>query len=169
MQRRIACEQPVQQEVLVKLAQGGKLARYGAVSHAIGKQLAQEAAHIFPPRLQQVAPAIVHELGKLDQVGAIGRNRERSHAFLDSQIVKKAANRSLVTRVHPLSILISETISLAILLTDEVREKKLHYPPTTPNAESPIPPCGRAGEAPALPPHRVSRDFCAVDLSRVYA
>src|SRR5262249_14173677 len=102
---------PVEQKVSVKLAQGGELAGYRPLAHAVRKQLVEKVADVFSSRLLKLALARFQELRKLLQVGLIGTNAERGQAFLDFQIVEEALHPFLVFSSHASSIPVSFPVS----------------------------------------------------------
>src|SRR5262249_16375369 len=103
-QRGIVLNHAVEQQILIKVAQGRKFARNRAVFHGIGKQLTQKCANVVAAGLKQVATPGFEKFGELNQGGVRGGERWGTQTFLDLEVVEKTRYHALVRGGHTLSM-----------------------------------------------------------------
>ena len=75
---------PVQQQIFVKVTQGGELAGDGAAIHFIAGESIEESPHLLTLRPSQRASSFTTEkVRELTEILTISRQRERRQPFLD--------------------------------------------------------------------------------------
>ena len=94
IQRGIVVDQLVEQQITIKMPQGGELASHGAAIHLVGEEFLDEVADVIAAGGDQGSLAFFQEAGKLPDIAGVGREGEAGQAFFDFQVVEKAGNNA---------------------------------------------------------------------------